>query len=222
MSNKARYVLFTVAGMLVMLIGLILLATFAGDTEEERATTTPTPRPAPTSTLAIPGPTLTPVPSSTVSTPPTATVPPRPTPTRPPPTPEECPNAAERAYFDELGDNLGLMTNAAFEISRLSTQAASNVFLFASGDWKFKMAVQLGFMGAGAEGILGMNSPSSVSSVHILARRAAEDTRDSVRLYAQGIDNFDPDALEAALDLTESSAGFITRMGEAIRTFCAR
>ena len=216
MSKKARYILFGIAGVLIL---FILVGVFAGGDEEEGATAaaTPTPQPAPTSTLAIPESTVTPVPTSTIPIPPTATASAKPT-----PTPEECPSSAEQAYFSEMSDNLNLMSRAAPEMSGLFTQAADNPRLFTSDDWKFNVAVQLGLMSAGSENILGMDPPPSVSSVSLLARRAAQDTRDAVDLYASGIDNLDPDDLLAANSLIRSASGYMTRMNEVLLAFCER
>ena len=144
-----------------------------------------------------------------VSTPtpiPTATLRPTNTPT-PLPTPTWTPTPdvrREQAYRIEIARILagewGVATTLTI-IGELLTQAGETPMLMFSDSWKVQLAVALTALRTSYQEVRNLSPPENLRSFHDLLVDALSYCDASVDKYAEGIDNFDAEALESGATL---------------------
>lgn len=142
--------------------------------------------------------TPTPIPSPTPR--PTNTPKPLPTPTWTP-TPDVL---REKAYRFEISDILasdwGPATSLGI-VGELLTQAGENPVLMSSDEWKVQLAVALAGLRAAYQIIQELSPPQNLKRFHDLLVDALYYCDASVDKFAEGIDNFDADAIGAGTGL---------------------
>ena len=131
-----------------------------------------------------------------------------------------CPTAKERTYFIALLDALEPYASGATSLLGMLSEASDNPLLIFDDSWKIRLAVTLFTLNTGAEEILALDPPNSVTRISTHAELAAQKALRISDLMVRAIDRFDADALEEAVDLIASSINDVEAMGIAIESFC--
>ena len=176
----------------------------AGTSAVPIATTTSTPPPTPVRRATPPTPVtryqITPTPAPAVSA--------------------ICERPAEAAYLASVVEHLDSIGSSAF--GDLMGEMGDNPTLFVDDDWRLQTALQLALLQISANGLLDLAAPPSLQSLDAIVKEAAGLVESATMLYAQGLDDFDPDAVDKANALVVEATPLISDIPVESARLCGR
>ena len=131
---------------------------------------------------------------------------PVPTPTQTPSTTEPgiCPSAVELAYVADIARIAVRLSSVSSYFADLNERAGRDVSLVEDDDWRREINAVLELMTEQAHGILTLDAPTTLRSIHRDFSEMALAIQSFAALYADGIDHGDAMVIQAALfHLTE-------------------
>ena len=161
-----------VAGFFIL---LLILAAICVPAEEETETPTPAPAEQTETKLEQPAPTAQPEPTAT-------------------PVPV-CEGEDERAYITDFDNYMQMIGPRAGTLSKLLSDAGRNPLLVMDPKWTEDTGFAIGFISIGADEIIGLKAPDSLTEIDQSAKAMARELRAAMDLYVEGIDGFDADKL---------------------------
>ena len=119
-----------------------------------------------------------------------------------------CERPPEAAYLDSVVEHLDSIGSNTF--GDLMGEMGDNPTLFFDDDWRLQTALQLALLQITANGMLDLVAPPSLQSLDAIVKEAAGLVESATMLYAQGLDNFDPDMVEDANALVVEATPLIS------------
>jgi len=127
---------------------------------------------------------------------------------------EETLTVSEQNYFTGLTKNSNTVSEALTEFGNLTQNPQ-----IGNDDWTVKVAIQLVTIQTAYEEVIKMNPPNSLREIHNEYVQAISCYNDMTYLFAQGIDNNDPELIGKATQKIEEGTELINEVTAAVNKF---
>ena len=208
MKFKNRYILL--ATPVIMLLALACASTpTPWPTPPPRPTSTPTPEPE------LPRPTATLTPTTVLA--PIST--PSPTPTT---TPAPCESPSAKNYFGSVSEEVDSISESTDLLGDQFVELTNDPTLLSYDYWRLSVATSLAFMMAGADALLELEAPPSLSELHAVIRQIANETNKAAKLYAEGLDELSPSKIQSANQHILNATGYLQEADRIQTRLCGK
>ena len=117
-------------------------------------------------------------------------------------------------------DEILILNRSVTNAGSLFLLAGDDASLLFDPDWRFRIFIELAIVEAKAKVLLELTSPRSLTRIHLDVLLAAEAYRDGAVRMANGLENYDLNDLESAVQLWARASGLAQDAAIAAQRIC--